>query len=189
MTTPPPFPVSERAPAPEDAPAFPGGRRRRGARRGSRPRRGLVALAVVVLVAGLSVAGTLQARAWMEERARPVGTIPAPRTSWRYELHLVVPLRVDGRPGALAALVLFEDSVRPTLARVGARVDADAAGAREFTVVVLTDDDRQATVVLAEAGRSLPAGTTVATFAWRAGGPAGAPLRVVELADVRPSTG
>ncbi len=110
--------------------------------------------------------------------------LPPPRTSWQYEVHLVVPLPAGSpaRDDVISELALLEDRLRPELAAVGARLDADDEGEREFSVVTVGDDvDRLIAVITARASGAVPAGSRLVTYRWRAEGAVGSPLRTVPI--------
>ncbi len=110
--------------------------------------------------------------------------LPPPRTSWQYEVHLVVPLPAGSpaRDDVISELALLEDRLRPELAAAGARLDADDEGEREFSVVTVGDDvDRLIAVITARASGVVPAGSRLVTYRWRAEGAVGSPLRTVPI--------
>ncbi len=111
--------------------------------------------------------------------------LPPPRTSWQYEVHLVVPLPAGSpaRDDVIGELALLEDRLRPELAAAGARLDADDEGEREFSVVTVGDDvDRLIALITARARGVVPEGSRLVTYRWRADGAVGAPLRTVLIA-------
>lgn len=163
------------------------------ARRAVRPapmtlpvRRSTALIIAVPLLLVLGTAGVAVGRRWGPGAGDAV-ILPAPRTSWQYEVHLVVPLPTTSpyRDDAVSTLTLLEDRLRPELAAAGARLDADDEGDREFSIVAVGDDaERLAGLLAARARGSVPAGTRIVTYRWSSDGSVGRPLRAVPLGDV-----
>ncbi len=149
-----------------------------------RPRTALLAGVPLLVILGAGGVA-LERRLWPDpgDSVR----LPAARTSWQYEVHLVVPLPSGSpaRDDAVSVLHLLEDRLRPDLAAAGARLDTDDEGEREFAMVAVGDDpDRLAAVLAARARGTVPTGTKVVTYRWRSQGAVGEPLRTVPLDNV-----
>jgi hypothetical protein len=102
-------------------------------------------------------------------------------------VHLVVPLPSGSpaRDDTVSVLTLLEDGLRPDLAAMGARLDTEDEGEREFAVVALGDDaDAVAALLATRARGTVPTGTKVVTYRWRSDGAVGEPVRTVPLQDV-----
>ena len=146
-----------------------------------RPITAVLAGLPLLLVLGLGAVVLIR---WLWADPADAVRLPPPRTSWQYEVHLVVPLPPGSpaRDDVISELALLEDRLRPELAAMGARLDADDEGEREFSVVTFGDDtDRLTSLLVARAGGVVPAGSRIVTYRWRADGAVGTPLRTVPI--------
>jgi hypothetical protein len=142
----------------------------------------------LLLVLGL---GAVVLVRWLSADPADAVRLPPPRTSWQYEVHLVVPLPPGSpaRDDVISEVALLEDRLRPELAAAGARLDADDEGEREFSVVTVGDDvDRLISLLTARARGVVPAGSRLVTYRWRADGAVGTPLRTVPIPGPTPLT-